>query len=118
MKFRTHTCVACKHQWTSRVVMSKHSPAISGERTEQCPACNSKGISSSPWHDAPTIISIRRQTAYGSCSLFAAFDDGFERLMFSFYTDELSFEDSELIGLTEDAAHKLRQERDIAYLRS
>ena len=47
---RTHTCLNCKHQWSSPVVLSEHSPAISGERTEQCPSCNSRGISSSPIH--------------------------------------------------------------------
>ncbi len=47
---RTHTCLECKHQWSSPVVLSEHSPAISGERTEQCPSCNSRGISSSPMH--------------------------------------------------------------------
>lgn len=50
-KFRTHTCLCCNHKWTSEVVMSQHSPAISGERTEQCPTCDSRAVVSTPWHE-------------------------------------------------------------------
>ena len=32
-QYRTHTCLDCQHKWTSKVVLSAHSPAISVERT-------------------------------------------------------------------------------------
>lgn len=38
--------------------------------------------------------------------------------LFSYYPDELSFTESEFIGLTVDEAHDLRRQKDIAYLRS
>lgn len=193
-KYRTHTCLSCNHQWTSPVVMSASSPAISGERTEQCPQCSHRGVASSPHHsDAstpkqtsepfyrttlfyarltglkqltsdyeqtlvrdmladmlhycreygvdfeaelavahshfreeiqdrkalePKITAIKRESIYGSCTLTATFDDGCEKLLFSYYIDELAFADADLIGLTEDEAHQLRQKRDTEYLRS
>jgi hypothetical protein len=46
------------------------------------------------------------------------FEDGTEKDLFSFYPDELSFRESEFIGLTEEEARKLRHDRDVAYLRS
>ncbi len=61
-QYRTHTCLDCQHKWTSKVVLSAHSPAISGERTEQCPSCNSRSISSSPWHtELSTLLECRSQ---------------------------------------------------------
>ena len=38
--------------------------------------------------------------------------------LFSYYPDELTFDPSEFLGLTEQAARELRQKRDIEYLRS
>jgi hypothetical protein len=46
------------------------------------------------------------------------FDDGSEKTLFEFYPDELSFTESEFIGLTEDQAHELKMEKDIQYLQS
>ena len=48
----------------------------------------------------------------------ATFDDGTRKDLFSFYPDEIIFDEGELVGLTEAAAHDLRQKKDIAYLRS
>lgn len=39
-------------------------------------------------------------------------------VLFTFFDDEISFFDEELIGLTEDEAYELRQMRDLEYLRS
>ncbi len=43
-------------------------------------------------------------------------DDGCTRNLFSYYPDELRFEDHELIGLTVDDALKLYEVKDTAYL--
>lgn len=46
------------------------------------------------------------------------YDDGSTDLLFEYYWDELSFEEHEFIGLTEEEGMKLFTGRDIAYLRS
>jgi hypothetical protein len=46
------------------------------------------------------------------------FEDGEVKDLFSFYPDEITFDESEFIGLTEDEARALRHEKDVAYLRS
>ena len=72
-----------------------------------------------PIDDQPAkITSIKRESVYGSCTLFATYDNGMEKLLFSYYLDELAFSDADLIGSTEDEAHKLRHNRDVAYLQS
>jgi hypothetical protein len=48
----------------------------------------------------------------------ATFEDGSTKTLFSFYPDEVSFQASEFIGLTEEEAHTLFQRKDTAYLRS
>jgi hypothetical protein len=47
----------------------------------------------------------------------ATFDDGSREDLFSFYPDEIMFGEGELIGLTEQEAHDLRQRKDAAFLR-
>ena len=66
----------------------------------------------------PQITAIDREIKCGYCTLTGLLNDGSTRKLFSYYVDELSFADSELIGLTEDQAHQLRHNRDVAYLRS
>jgi len=48
----------------------------------------------------------------------ATFDDGTKKELFSFYPDEIRFDEGELVGLTEAEAHSLFREKDITYLRS
>jgi hypothetical protein len=48
----------------------------------------------------------------------ATFDDGVKKELFSFYPDEISFGEGELVGLTEAEAHALRRQKDVAYLRA
>lgn len=50
----------------------------------------------------------------------AEFSDGSRKRLFSFYPDEIGFENEggELIGLTEAEAHELRHKKDVAYLRA
>ena len=48
----------------------------------------------------------------------ATFEYGSAKTLFSFYPDEISFHASEFIGLTEQAAHALKQRKDVAFLQS
>ena len=48
----------------------------------------------------------------------ATFEDGSRKTLFSFLPDEVSFRESEFIGLTEEEAHSLFQQKDTGYLRS
>jgi hypothetical protein len=50
--------------------------------------------------------------------VWAVFDDGEEKMLFSYYPDEISFTESDFVGLTEQQARRLRHERDVGYLRS
>ena len=50
--------------------------------------------------------------------VIATFEDGSTKNLFSFYPDEVSFRASEFIGLSEEEAHSLFQQKDTAYLRS
>ena len=46
------------------------------------------------------------------------FDNGDEKLLFEFYPDEISFEESEFIGLTEESSYTLKFEKDKSYIQS
>ncbi len=48
----------------------------------------------------------------------ATFDDGETKELFSFYPDEITFVESELLGLTRKQVGELRTRKDVAYLRS
>jgi len=50
--------------------------------------------------------------------VIATFGDGSTKTLFSFYPDEVSFRESEFVGLTEEEAHSLFQKKDTAYLRA
>ena len=50
--------------------------------------------------------------------IVATFEDGSTKNLFAFYPDEVSFQVSELVGLTEEEAHSLFQQKDRTYLRS
>lgn len=49
--------------------------------------------------------------------VIATFEDGSTKTLVSFYPDEVSFRASEFVGLTEEEAHSLFQQKDTAYLR-
>lgn len=51
-------------------------------------------------------------------TVVATFDDGERKELFSFYPDEISFGEGELVGLTEREAYELRHAKDVAYLRA
>jgi len=69
-----------------------------------------------------TITSMPRPMPLGMFDpmpeVIATFEDGSTKSLFSFYPDEVSFRESELIGLTEEDAHSLFHKKDTAYLRS
>lgn len=50
-------------------------------------------------------------------TVIGLFEDGSEKELFAYYPDELSFRESELVGLTEQEAKDLYHRKDIAYLR-
>lgn len=64
------------------------------------------------------IIDAKFETFFGECTVTALLDDGSSSLLFSYYTDELSFNKRELIGKTVGEAKQLYHDKDIAYLRS
>ena len=45
-------------------------------------------------------------------------EDGTEKLLYSYFPDELSFTAEEFEGLTEEEATRLKYDRDVAWLRS
>ncbi len=59
------------------------------------------------------ITAIDREIKCGCCTLTALFNDGSTRALFSYYIDELTFSDADLIGLTAAEAHNLRAHRDL-----
>ena len=48
----------------------------------------------------------------------ATFDDGSRKELFTFYPDEIRFDEGELVGLTEPEAHELYRVKDVTYLRT
>lgn len=46
------------------------------------------------------------------------YEDGSTETLFEFYPDEISFQASEFIGLSREAAMALRHRKDVAYLKS
>ena len=48
----------------------------------------------------------------------ATFEDGSSKSLFSFYPDEISFQASEFIGLTEPEAKSLFHRKDVSFLKS
>lgn len=50
--------------------------------------------------------------------VWATLSDGTTKMLFTYYPDEVSFDDKELVGLTEEEAQLLKFGRDRAYLQS
>jgi hypothetical protein len=48
--------------------------------------------------------------------VIATFEDGSSKSLFTFYPDEISFQESEFVGLTEEEAHRLFQQKDTDHL--
>ena len=45
------------------------------------------------------------------------FDDGETKRLFDYYPDELSFTESEFVGLTEREAHALREQKHFKFIK-
>jgi hypothetical protein len=65
-----------------------------------------------------TIQYVERISVCGYCTLKGRMSDGSAETLFSYYIDELTFRDNELVGLTVEQARSLRHQRDVAYMRS
>lgn len=50
--------------------------------------------------------------------VIVTFEDGTTKELFEYYPDEISFTESEFIGLTEDEARHLKFKKDKQYLQS
>lgn len=76
----------------------------------------------SPWSPImkriATVTFQDSEHRYGDKEAVATMDDGSEEIVIHWFSDELSFAPSDFIGLTVEEARDLKQERDIAYLRS
>ena len=46
------------------------------------------------------------------------FNNGDEKTLFEFFPDEISFKESEFIGLTEESARRLKFEKEKIYIQS
>lgn len=47
-QYRNCECLSCHHTWKEPVTLSISSPGLSGEKSPQCPKCDSRGVMSSP----------------------------------------------------------------------
>ena len=57
-----------------------------------------------------------RATWYDMQSVVATMSDGSVQDVFQFYSDEISFSERELVGLTIDEMKQLRFKKDVAYI--
>ena len=64
-----------------------------------------------------TIEQARIETTVSQSHVWATIGE-VERVVFSYYPDELSFTASEFVGVTIEQARELHMERDIAWLQS
>jgi hypothetical protein len=46
------------------------------------------------------------------------FNNGEEKTLFEFFPDEISFSESEVVGLTEESAYRLRFDKDKKFIQS
>ena len=71
----------------------------------------------------PKIVSARitplpKQLGDPLPEVWVTFDDGTEKMLFSYYPDEISFEPKDFIGLTEEEGRLFKFGRDRAHLQS
>ena len=63
-------------------------------------------------------ICDRQSQDYPMPEVKVQFNNGDEKTLFEFYPDEISFKESEFIGLTEESARRLKFEKDKRYIQS
>ena len=64
------------------------------------------------------ITAMPRQLFDPMPQVIVTFENGEEKMLFEYYPDEISFTESEFIGLTESQARNLRVQKDKKYLQS
>jgi hypothetical protein len=64
------------------------------------------------------ITDLPRQLGDPLPEVWITLSDRTEKLLFKYYSDEISFTEQELVGLTEEEARLLKFARDRAYLQS
>ena len=65
-----------------------------------------------------TSCEIKEGDSRGYMEVHAKFDNGTEKIVVTYFADELSFSESEFIGKTSREASELHTRKDLAYLRS
>jgi len=63
------------------------------------------------------IVACNIESVRWKNEVHVTYDDGSSEMIFRYYPDEISFTESELIGLTRDAAQTLHEQRDKDYIR-
>lgn len=65
------------------------------------------------------VITTKPKTFLDKLPLvIATFDDGSEKELFAYYPDEISFNRTEFIGLTEKETYALKYQKDVDYIRA
>lgn len=67
------------------------------------------------------IVSVKFEDSddrYGDKAAVATLEDSSKKLVIVWFSDELTFKEEELIGLTVEEAQDLKEKRDIEYLRT
>lgn len=64
------------------------------------------------------ITAIPKQLGDPLPEVWITLADGTEKMLFTYYPDEISFSQSDFVGLTEEEARLLKFGRDRAYLQS
>jgi hypothetical protein len=72
----------------------------------------------SPKITAARITDLPKHLGDPLPEVWATFDDGTEKMLFSYYPDELSFEAKDFIALTEEEGRLFKFGRDRAFLQS
>ena len=65
-----------------------------------------------------TKVEFSKKDSFDPVTITATFEDGTSKRLFDYFDDEISFDETELLGLTEDEAHDLFHRKDVEYLRS
>jgi hypothetical protein len=70
----------------------------------------------------PTVVHAEiqypRVGSFDRAKVFCIFSNGIQKVVFDFYSDELSFNETEFHGKTEHECHQLFTKKDVAYLQS
>lgn len=65
-----------------------------------------------------TNVNFIKESQFDPTEVEVTLEDGSKKIAFSYFEDEISFTENELIGLTEDEAVALFHKKDVEYLQS